>query len=152
MPAGIFATYDRGFVTLTFADGHTKAVSLGKLIAIGGPELISKSTRGTRPSYTVPENIAREAGLLDDQEDEGNGIVYLPDELPADERTDTEREADEQTLLAKLAAQAVESPAAEPEPVAAPEAPTAIKRPAAKKTAAKKAAPKAATPAQGEWV
>lgn len=131
MPAGIQATVESGFATLVFLDSSLKGPALGKLLAIGGPELIDKSTRGTRPSYTVPENIAREAGLLDD-----------------DLRTDHEREADDQGVPLGIAAEepATDQPAEAGPTIGAVEVPApAVKRPARK--AAAKAPAKSA-----DWV
>ncbi len=69
MPKGVSVIVEDGFAELDFTDTTLRAVSLGKLIALGGAESIETDTGGRRRTYRVPEGNARAVGLLDDPGD-----------------------------------------------------------------------------------
>jgi hypothetical protein len=76
MPAGIAVEIEDGYATIEFLTPRLRGIGLGALLAVGGPQSIEKRTR-PRTTYTVPEAVARAAGLLDEPNFDKGG------ELPA---------------------------------------------------------------------
>lgn len=67
MPAGVDVIVDGGVATIDFVDRSLLGPGLAKLLSVAPAELVHKRTRGgPRPTYVVPEEYARAAGLLDD--------------------------------------------------------------------------------------
>lgn len=70
MPEGVDVVVEDGFATIEFVDRSLRGAGLAKLLEVGTPpELIEKVTR-PRVAYTVPEGNAREAGLLDESDED----------------------------------------------------------------------------------
>lgn len=65
MPDNVQVELDSGFARVTFLAPGLAGRGLAALLQAGGPGLIDVDTSGRRRSYTVPESIAREAGLID---------------------------------------------------------------------------------------
>lgn len=65
MPEGISVIVDdEGYANITFENPLLRGPALDKLIKIGGPETVDKTTENGYPTYRVPEGNARAAGLL----------------------------------------------------------------------------------------
>lgn len=85
MPEGISVVVDdEGFASITFEDRTLRGPALDRLIKLGGPETIEKSTEDGYPVYRVPEGNARAVGLLDDSAP----ISPAADDTPADPASD----------------------------------------------------------------
>lgn len=65
MPEGIAVVVEDGHATIEFVDQSKRGEALNKLLKAGGPDAVHKVTR-PRVAYTVPEDVARAAGLLDE--------------------------------------------------------------------------------------
>lgn len=87
MPAGIEVVVEEGFATIDFVDGTLRGPGLAKLLEVGTPpEAIEKLTReGPRAVYVVPEGNAREAGLLDEVDDDDQPPAGMTDETTGDD-------------------------------------------------------------------
>lgn len=87
MPAGIEVVVEEGFATIDFVDGTLRGPGLAKLLEVGTPpEAIEKLTReGPRAVYVVPEGNAREAGLLDEVDDDDQLPAGMTDETTGDD-------------------------------------------------------------------
>lgn len=87
MPAGIEVVVEEGFATIDFVDGTLRGPGLAKLLELGTPpEAIEKLTReGPRAVYVVPEGNAREAGLLDEVDDDYQPPAGMTDETTGDD-------------------------------------------------------------------
>lgn len=73
MAEGIEVEVADGFARIQFHDTAKKGPTLTRLLELGGPGLIDVDTRsGRRKTYIVPESIAKDAGLLDDVDDDGD--------------------------------------------------------------------------------
>lgn len=67
MPDGIHVDLDDGVATVEFLDPALRGPALGVLLGIGGAASIKTITReGPRVKYRVSEELARQAGLLDE--------------------------------------------------------------------------------------
>jgi hypothetical protein len=65
MPEGISVIIDdEGYANITFENRALRGPALDRLIEIGGPGTVDKSTEHGYPVYRVPEGNARAAGLL----------------------------------------------------------------------------------------
>lgn len=68
MPAGVFVDIADGFAVIDFVDKGRRGAGLNALLAVDGPGVVETLTRsGPRIVYRVPEDVARVAGLLDEQ-------------------------------------------------------------------------------------
>lgn len=67
MPAGVEIILEDGFATVTPDQSQRGHVLRALLAAVDHPSLIRTDTSGTRRSYVVLEQDAREAGLLDEK-------------------------------------------------------------------------------------
>ncbi|WP_100483146.1 hypothetical protein [Mycobacteroides abscessus] len=87
MPAGIEVVVEEGFATIDFVDGTLRGPGLAKLLEVGTPpEAIEKLTReGPRAVYVVPLGNAREAGLLDEVDDDDQPPAGMTDEATGDD-------------------------------------------------------------------
>lgn len=65
MPEGIAVVVEDGMATIEFVDRSKRGHALAMLLEVGGPDSVTKVTR-PRNLYTVPEEVARAAGLLDE--------------------------------------------------------------------------------------
>lgn len=83
MPEGVSTFVDEnGDAHVSFLDVSKKAEGIAALLATGAPIVID--TSGPRRSYVVPEGNAREAGLVDESDDDSEPLsAPSGDEQPA---------------------------------------------------------------------
>lgn len=93
MAEGIHAEVTDGFAHIQFLDREKAGPAITKLLELGGPGLLDVDTRSnSRKTYIVPESIARDAGLLDDQpaDEDATPAKAAADDQPADDQPEGE--------------------------------------------------------------
>ena len=89
MAEGIHAEVTDGFAHIQFLDREKAGPAITKLLELGGPGLLDVDTRSNpRKTYIVPESIARDAGLLDDQPADETPAKAAADDAPDDQPAD----------------------------------------------------------------
>lgn len=87
MPAGVEIVVEDGFATVTPDRTQRGHVLRALLAAVDHPSQIRTDTSGTRRSYVVLEQDAREAGLLDEKPAKAATVKKAPAKKTAPAKT-----------------------------------------------------------------